>query len=67
MKPLNEIKKELIDFINENNIDIDFTDLGNTIGIIIGKYTNEQEMGFDKDSFIQGIKHGISLSDGTHP
>lgn len=66
MKPLNEIKKELIDFINENNIDIDFTDLGNTIGIIIGKYTND-DMGFDKDSFIQGIKHGISLSDDTHP
>jgi len=66
MKPLNEIKKELVDFINENNIDVDFTDLGNTIGIIIGKYINDK-MGFDKDSFIQGVKHGISLSDGTHP
>jgi len=66
MKPLSEIKKELIDFINESEVDTDFTDLGNTIGIIIGKYTND-EMGFDKDSFIQGIKHGISLSDGNHP
>lgn len=66
MKPLDEIKKELVDFINENNIDVDFTDLGNTIGIIIGKYINDK-MGFDKDSFIQGVKHGISLSDGTHP
>jgi hypothetical protein len=66
MKPLDEIKKELVDFINENNIDVDFTDLGNTIGIIIGKYINVK-MGFDKDSFIQGVKHGISLSDGTHP
>ncbi|MFA5587013.1 MAG: hypothetical protein WDA02_10925 [Saccharofermentanales bacterium] len=66
MKPLDEIKKELVDFINENNIDVDFTDLGNTIGIIIGKYINDK-MGFDKDSFIQGVKHGISLSDGNHP
>lgn len=65
MKHIDEIKKELVDFINENNIDVDFTDLGNTIGIIVGKYTNK-EMGFDKESFIQGIKHGISLSDGTH-
>jgi len=66
MKPMGEIKKELIDFINENTIDSDLTDLGNTIGIIIGKYTSDK-MGFSKDSFIHGIKHGISISDGTHP
>jgi len=66
MKQIDEIKKELVDFISENEIDIDFTDLGNTIGIIIGKYTNDKEMGFGKDDFIQGVKHGISLSDGTH-
>jgi hypothetical protein len=43
----------------------DLSDLGNEIGIIIGQYTND-EMGYDKDDFIAGIRHGISISDGTH-
>jgi len=51
----------------------DLTDVGNEIGIIIGKYTNRGKKrndnwktGYDKDDFIHGIEHGISLSDGTH-
>ena len=43
----------------------DLSDLGNEIGIIIGQYTNDK-MGYEKDDFIAGINHGISISDGTH-
>ena len=41
------------------------SDLGNEIGIIIGQYTND-EMGYEKDDFVSGVRHGISISDGTH-
>jgi hypothetical protein len=43
----------------------DLSDLGNEIGIIIGQYTND-EMGYEKDDFVSGVRHGISISDGTH-
>ena len=43
----------------------DLSDLGNEIGIIIGQYTND-EMGYEKDDFVSGVHHGISISDGTH-
>lgn len=41
----------------------DISDVGNNIGIAIGKYI---QYGDDKDEFIHGINHGISLIDGTH-
>jgi hypothetical protein len=44
----------------------DISDIGNEIGIILGKYIDEQDHGWDKDGFISGLKHGISLTDGTH-
>ena len=43
----------------------DLSDLGNEIGIIIGQYTND-EMGYEKDDFVSGVRHCISISDGTH-
>ena len=39
-------------------------DIGNDIGIAVGKHI--VRLGIDKNEFIQGIKHGISLTDGTH-
>jgi hypothetical protein len=36
-------------------------DIGNEIGIIIGKYIST-EMGFDLDSFMAGVHHGIDLA-----
>lgn len=44
----------------------DLSDIGNTIGIVIGHYLDENEMGFEKEAFMQGLKHGFSLTDGTH-
>ena len=44
----------------------DASDIGNEIGIIIGKYISEDQSGWEKSGFISGINHGISLTDGTH-
>lgn len=43
----------------------DLSDVGNEIGIIIGKYISK-EMGFEYEDLIAGIRHGISLTNGTH-
>ena len=44
----------------------DLSDVGNEIGIVIAKYFNDEDDGFDKESFLAGLNHGISLTDGTH-
>ncbi len=65
-KIIDELINQLNDFKNSKLIkNCDLSDLGNEIGIVIGNYTNDK-IGFDKDDFIHGIKHGISISDGTH-
>lgn len=51
---INEIK-------SSNYFNGDLSDLGNTIGIIVGKYISD-DLGYEIDDFISGIKHGISLS-----
>ena len=62
---INQIKIDLIRDIVSAKAE-DLSDIGNTIGIVIGKHLDENEMGFDKDDFLHGIKHGFSLVDGTH-
>jgi len=54
-----EIKKQL------DSPATDLNDIGNSIGIAIGKYISE-EIGFEKNDLLAGINHGISLVDGTH-
>jgi hypothetical protein len=44
----------------------DMSDIGNEIGIVIAKYFNKNKLGFELEDFIAGLKHGISLTDGTH-
>ena len=56
------LPKELSD--DNRIISIDIGDVGNTIGIAVGEFIVEN--GWDKDDFISGVKHGISLKDGTH-
>jgi len=41
----------------------DISDIGNEIGVAIGKYIKTDE---DKRDFIWGVEHGISLIDGSH-
>jgi len=65
-----QIKFDIIKQLNDiEYTDCDLSDLGNEIGIAIGKYTMEQnaeDNGLTASSFICGLKHGISLIDGTH-
>lgn len=44
----------------------DLSDIGNEIGLIIGKFIDNDKLGFELDDFISGIKHGISIIEGTH-
>ena len=62
-KLIEELSEQIGNDFNKGN---DLSDIGNSIGIVIGKYINNEEMGFDLDSFICGVKHGVSLTDGTH-
>ena len=66
---MTEFKKILMD-ISDNLKEVkydngDLSDIGNEIGIIIAKYI-EDKPGFEMIDFIAGLKHGISLVDGTH-
>lgn len=46
----------------------DLSDAGNEIGIVIGKAIEKykSKLGWELEDFISGIKHGVSLVDGTH-
>ena len=57
---LKQIKEHMEKVSYENG---DLSDVGNEIGIAIGNYVeNEQEF----KELITGIRHGISLTNGTH-
>jgi len=57
---LNRIKTQLENVNYENG---DMSDIGNEIGIVLGEFiTTEEEL----NDFITGLKHGISLKNGTH-
>lgn len=62
----NDIIKELTNMEYTSNC---ISDIGNEVGVAIGKYTmleNAEELYCSKDDFISGLEHGISLIDGTH-
>lgn len=58
-----EISEKLGNLPYENG---DASDIGNEIGIVLGKYLKKDKFGFEKEDFIAGLNHGVSLSDGTH-
>jgi hypothetical protein len=66
MKNIDYIKEEIIKALNESKYDGDLSDIGNIIGMTVAKFFAEESMGFEKVDFLAGIKHGISLIDGTH-
>lgn len=68
MNKYDTIKKSIIKTLQEDKIKgemCDLSDIGNLIGMSIGPFISE-ELGYEKDAFIHGVKHGISLIDGTH-
>jgi len=57
-----ELRHKFIDI----DYDGDLGDIGNEIGVVIGKHIEKDIMGYDIKDFNDGLKHGISLSNGTH-
>jgi hypothetical protein len=60
--------KEVVENLISNLKEIEYSngdigDLGNEIGISIWEHLNSEE---DFNSFIHGLKHGLSLKNGTH-
>lgn len=45
--------------------DGDLSDLGNQIGLNVGHYIGDK-LGYEKDDFIHGFNHGVSIIDGSH-
>ncbi len=70
MTKFEQIKKDIIlQLVKADYSTGDLTDIGNEVGMAIAKYTmeeNSQDNALDIDSFISGIRHGISIIDGTH-
>lgn len=64
----NEIVQQLIQHLYHVYLPVgrDLSDIGNEIGIALGKLVKEDKLGYELDSLIAGIKHGVSLVDGTH-
>ena len=63
MENFDKVVGDIISQLAGINYDGDMSDIGNEIGIAIGTQ-------FDKDNtiedFIMGLRHGVSLADGTH-
>ena len=66
---LSDITSDLIEHLQKTSRlppGCDLSDLGNEIVIAIAKHIDESKIGYEMASFMAGIKHGISLVDGTH-
>ena len=56
-------KLEIIQQLDKIDYHGDLSDLGNEIGIVVGKFVDEENT---IEDFIRGLRHGKSLTDGTH-
>lgn len=63
MENFNKLKEEIKLQLDSAKYVGDLSDLGNEIGVVIAKYLTVDDTFGD---FIRGLKHGISLIDGTH-
>lgn len=69
-----ELRTKLIKRLEELGTEYDkygdLGDLGNEIGIVMADFITpdnaKNEWGWEEDDFKNGIRHGISLIDGTH-
>ena len=62
MEKLEEIKQDIICSLHDSRTS-DLSDIGNVIGIVIGKYIDNKNT---IEDFICGLRHGVSLVDSTH-
>jgi hypothetical protein len=62
-----KIKDEIINQLNHCDHNGHIDDIGNLVGIAVGKHIgNKNIWAFEKSDFILGFNHGYSLEDGTH-
>lgn len=66
MTKFEQAKRKIIDQLSSVEYDGDLSDIGNEIGIAIGEFISQDELGYDIKDLIHGIKHGVSLIDGSH-
>jgi len=66
MEDFNKVIQRLIIQLEMISYKGDLSDIGNEIGVVIGKHIEKNKMGCELEDFMHGIKHGISLVDGTH-
>ena len=57
---LNQIKEHVEKVPYDNG---DLSDIGNELGIVLGRYIETEE---EFKDFVTGLRHGISLTNGTH-
>lgn len=64
----NEIVQLIIQHLKHTKLrnGCDLSDVGNEIGIALGRVVDKNKIGYEIESLIAGIKHGVSLIDGTH-
>jgi len=67
MEQFNEIIYALVVKLEMIPYNGDLSDIGNEIGIVIGRHIKKNELGCGLDDLLNGIKHGVSLSNGSHP
>jgi hypothetical protein len=65
-KIIKYLRLDLLNYYGQLGEHADMTDLGNILGISIGKQIKNNKDGWALDDFIDGLKHGKSLVDGTH-
>ena len=63
MENFDKIKEDIKDQLNQVRYEGDLSDIGNEVGIAIAKYIDEDNT---IEDFIHGLRHGVSLVDGTH-
>lgn len=57
-----QLKEDIIEQLTSMRYQhFDESDIGNEVGIVLGKLTPDEI-----DNFMSGLRHGISLSNGTH-
>lgn len=58
--------EKLIEKLNSIHEGADFSDIGNTIGILVAENATDEMLGFEIEDFESGFNHGVSIVDGTH-
>lgn len=57
--------EDQIEMFEGAELEPDLSDIGNAVGLVVGHYIS-LDKGFDEESFLNGIRHGLSIAQSTH-